>query len=109
MSKGQSPKIKELVCNVLVQIMDVSTLLPRKANSNDLVIIKLKKKLENRGHVLLWTSASRIVLRLLQFLIANNVLYKDVTIVPSNLPTTLLGSLENKYGELPDVDSAKKI
>ena len=53
MSKGQSPKIKGLVCNMLVEIMDVSTLLPRKANSNDLVIIKLKKKLENRGHVLL--------------------------------------------------------
>ena len=40
MPKGQSPKIKGLVCNALVEIMDVSTL----------VIIKLKRKPECRGH-----------------------------------------------------------
>ena len=49
-----------------------------------------------------------IVLRLLQFLEANNELYKDVTIVPSNIPTTLVDSLENKNPELADVDSAKE-
>ena len=46
MPKGQSPKIKGSVCNVPVEIMDVSTLLSKQANSNGLVIIKLKKKLE---------------------------------------------------------------
>ena len=46
MPKGQSPKIKGSVCNVPVEIMDVSTLLLRQANSNGLVIIKLKRKLE---------------------------------------------------------------
>ena len=49
-----------------------------------------------------------IVLKLLQFLKANNIIYKDVIIVPSNIPTTLVDSKENKIAELTDVDSAKE-
>ena len=47
------------------------------------------------------------VLRLLQFLKANNDLYKNVTILFSNISTVLVDSLENKNAELA-VDSAKK-
>ena len=46
MSKIQSSKIKGSACNVPAEIMDVSNLLPRQANSNGLFIIKLKRKLE---------------------------------------------------------------
>ena len=49
-----------------------------------------------------------MVLRLLQFLRANNDAYKYVTIVPSNIPTALVDSLENKNADLADVDSAKE-
>ena len=49
-----------------------------------------------------------IVLRLLQFLEANDDLCKDVTIMPSNIPTALVDSIENKNLELADVDSAKE-
>ena len=51
---------------------------------------------------------SDVALTLLQFLKATNDLYKDVTIIPSNIPTTLVDSIENKYAELTDVDSAKE-
>ena len=51
MPTGQSLKIKGSVCNVPVEIMDVSTLLPRQVDSNGLVIIKLKRKLKYQGHV----------------------------------------------------------
>ena len=46
MPKGQSPKIKGSVCDPPAKIVNVSTLLPRLAKSNGLVIIKLKRKLE---------------------------------------------------------------
>ena len=104
----RSPKIKGSVCNMPVEIMDVSTLLPRQANNNGLVIIKLKRKLEYRGHVYFELVRPAIVLRLLQFVKANNRLYKDVTIVPSNIPTALVDPLENKNAELADIDSAKE-
>ena len=108
MPKGQSPKIKGSICNVTVEIMDVSTLLPRQASSNCLVIIKLKRKLEYRGHVYFEPVRPDIVLRLQQFCKANNDLYKDVIIVPTHIPTALFDSLENKNAELADVDSAKE-
>ena len=94
--KVQSPKIKGSVCNVTAEITNVSTLLPRVVNSNGLVIIKLKRKLKYQGHDYFEPVHLYIVMRLLQCLKANNDLYKDVTIVPSNIPTALVDSLEKK-------------
>ena len=88
--------------------MDVSTLFPRQSNSNGLVIIKLKRKLEYRDHVDFEPVRPDIVLRLLRYLKANNDLFKDVTIVPSDIPTALVDSLENKSAELADLDSARE-
>lgn len=106
--KGESTKIKRSVCKMPVEIMDVSTLLSRQVNSNGLVIVKLNRKLEYQSHVYFEPVHPDIVLRLLQFLKCNNDLYKDITIVPSNIPTTLVDSLGNKNAELADVDSAKE-
>ena len=50
MPKGQSPKLKGALCNIPVKHVDVSSLLPRTADSNGLVIVKFKKKLEHKGH-----------------------------------------------------------
>ena len=76
--------------------MDISTLLPRQANINGLVIVKLKMKLEFRGHVYFKPVRQDIALRLLLFLKDNNDLYKDVTIVPNNIPTSLVDLFENE-------------
>ena len=59
MPNGQSPKIKGSVCNVPVEIMNVSTLLPRQTSSNGLVLIKFKKEIRIWSSCLLCTSASR--------------------------------------------------
>ena len=53
MPKVQAFKIKGTIYNVLVE--DAKTYcntLPRPADSNGLVIVKLKRKIEYRGHVL---------------------------------------------------------
>ena len=49
---GQMEKITGTICNVTVDNIDVTNLLPRTAASNGLVIIKLKRKVEYCGHVL---------------------------------------------------------
>ena len=74
----------------------LSNLLPRQTNINCLVIIKLKMKLYFRGHVYFKPVHQDIALKLLLFLKDNNDLYKDVTIVPSNIPTSLGQLFENK-------------
>ena len=52
MSKGQLPKLKGGLCNIPVEYVDVSSLLSRRADSNWLVTVKLKNKLEYKGQVL---------------------------------------------------------
>ena len=49
-----------------------------------------------------------IALKLLLFLKDNNDLYKDVTIVPSNIPTSLGQLFENKNAWLANTDFAKE-
>ena len=53
-------------------------------------------KLYFRGHVYFKPVHQDIALKLLLFLKDNNDLYKDVTIVPSNIPTSLGQLFENK-------------
>lgn len=90
MSRGQSPKLKGALCNVPVDHVDVSDILPRQADSNGIVVIKLKRKLEYRGHVYFEIVRPDFVLRLLQYLRSNNHLYKDVEINMDNIPNELI-------------------
>ena len=45
MSKGNFPKLKGSICNVPIDTVDIPDVLPRRADSNGLVVIKLKCKL----------------------------------------------------------------
>ena len=51
MPKGQAPKLKGAICNVPLQADNVCNILPRGADSNGIVMVKLKRKLMYRGHV----------------------------------------------------------
>ena len=53
MPSGQMPKIFGTICNVPVDTVEVTDLLPCSADSSALVYVKLKQKLEYHGHVLL--------------------------------------------------------
>ena len=85
MPKGQFPNVKGAICNVPIDNVDVSNLLPRQADSTGLMIIKLKRKLDYKGHVYFEPIRPRIVMGLLEYLKLHNHLYKDVTIVPDNI------------------------
>ena len=49
--KDQSPKFKGEICNVPIDVVSTCNTLPHPADSNGLVTVKLKRKLEYRGHV----------------------------------------------------------
>ena len=50
--RGQIKKTSCTICNIPIDTANVINILPRPTNSNGLVIIKLKRKLEYHGHVL---------------------------------------------------------
>ena len=51
MLKDQSHKFKAAICNVTVDIVSACNTSSHPANINGLGIVKLKRKMEYRGHV----------------------------------------------------------
>ena len=51
MPKGQCLKLKGALCNIPIDVVDLCNTLLRPADSNGIIIVKLKRKLQYRGHV----------------------------------------------------------
>ena len=92
MPKGQMPKIKGSICNVPIGISEVHKILPRGADSNGLISVKLKRKLAYRGHVYFEPVRPEHVLHALEFLKANNPLYQDVVIAIEQIASELVST-----------------
>ena len=76
----------------LIELINLSILLPMQANSNALIIIKLKKELEDKNYVYFEPAWQNDVLRLLLFLKENND-FEDVAIVPIKTLKALINPL----------------
>ena len=51
MPKGQAPRIKEPICNIPVQEIETNcSISPRTPNSNEVVIVKLKIKIQYKDY-----------------------------------------------------------
>ena len=90
MPKGQMPKIKGSICNVPIDTANVANTLLQGADSNGIVMIKLKRKLVCRGHVYFEHVSPEVVRSALQYLKSNNPLYHDILIDVSQIPENLL-------------------
>ena len=89
MSKGKSLKIK---CNIPVSEVDVScNMLPRHAESNGLIIVKLKRKLEYKGHATFEAFRPDVMVQFPEFLKSHNDWYSDIEISPANIHVDILG------------------
>ena len=51
MPKGQQRKIKDAICNIPVKCDQTCNILPRPPERSGIILLKLKRKLEFRGHV----------------------------------------------------------
>ena len=78
MPKGQAAKLKGAICNVALDADDVCNILPRGADSNGIIMVKLKRKLMYRGHVYFDPVRPNVVLNALQYLKQNNHFYHDI-------------------------------
>ena len=62
MPKGKSLKIKVSSCNIPVSEVDVNcNKLSKPADSNGLIVVKLKHKLEYKGHVVFEAVRSDVI------------------------------------------------
>ena len=100
MPQGKSLKMKCSICNIPVAEVDVNcNALPRPADSNGLLIIKLKHKLEYKSHAIFEAVRPALVVQFLEFLKLHNHLYSDIEIDYNNIPVDMLGCHNEKLEE----------
>ena len=79
--------IRRLVCNISVSEVDVScNMLTRPADSCGFIIVKLKRKLEYKGHVVFEAVRPDVMIQFPEFLRSHNDLYSGIEINPANIP-----------------------
>ena len=59
--KGQQRKIKGAICNIPVECDQTCNILPRPPERSGIILLKLKRKLEFRGHVYFQVVCPRVV------------------------------------------------
>ena len=89
MPRGQAPKMKGAICNV-IDTIDTTTSSPRIADNNVIVHVKLNRKLEYNGHVYFESVRPQFINDLLHYLKINTHLYRDISINIENIPRNLL-------------------
>ena len=104
MPKGQQRKIKGAICNVPVECEETCRVLPRPSSSSEIILLKLKRKLEFRGHIYFQAVRPQLLLNALNWLKNNNPLYKNVTIDLGNIDTTMTLLQPHEDNSVPDVN-----
>ena len=94
MPKGQQRKIKGAICNVPVESDQTCRILPRPPERSGIIMLKLKRKLDFRGHMYFQAVRPQLVLNALNWLRMNNALYSNIGVDISNID----GNLTNVQG-----------
>ena len=95
MPKGKHLKLKGSMCNIPFESDDITNILPRGADSNGLLIVKLKRKLSSRGHVYFEAGRPELICQGLMHLKQKNSLHCNFGIALENIPNDLLSLSEN--------------
>ena len=80
MPKGQQRKVKGAICNVPVECDETCKVLPRPPDRSGIIMLKLKRKLQFKGHVYFQAVRPEFLHVALNWLKLHNQLYNDITI-----------------------------
>ena len=94
MPKGQQRKIKGAICNV--DCDQTYNILPHPPEKSGIILLKLKRKIQVRGHVYFEAVRPEFVTTALNWLKANNILYKDIQIDCTNISTELTSIMNDE-------------
>ena len=78
--KGEFSKIKGGICNVPMETSNICKVLPRPTDSNGLILVKLKRHLKYRGHVIFEPVRPTVVHEAILLLKDHNKFYSDVLV-----------------------------
>ena len=93
--KRQQRKIKGAICNVPVECDQTCNILPRPPERSGIILLKLKRKLQFRGHVYFEVVRPEFVITALNWLKGNNPLYQNIQIDSANISIELTDKAQN--------------
>ena len=106
MPKGQFPKLKGAIYNIPIETMDITNTLPQGADSSGLLMVKLKRKLNFRGHVYFQAVSPESIYATLSYLKVNNVFYSNINIDMATLPISLTNLSDEELTDSESHDDA---
>ena len=96
MPEGQQKKVSGAICNVPVECDQTCKVLPRPPERSGIIMLKLKRKLEFRGHVYFEGVRPQLIENALNWLKFNNPLYFDTTTEMNNINVNLKNLGQNE-------------
>ena len=81
--KGEFAKIKGSICNIPFETSNMCNILPRPADSNGLIVVKLKRDLKYKGYVYFKPVRPNVIYQALNYLKTHNKFYEDISISES--------------------------
>ena len=96
MLREQQRKIKGAICNVPVDCDQICNILPHPPERSGIILLKLKRKIQFRGHVYFEAVRSEFIMTELNWLKVNNILYKDIQIDCTNIGTELTSIMNDE-------------
>ena len=96
MPKGQQKKVSGAICNVPVDCGHTCNFLPQPPERSGIIMLKLKRKLEFRGHVYFQAVRPQLIEDALNWLKQNNPLYSNVTTQMNNKSINLKNLGQNE-------------
>ena len=87
--KRQQRKMKGAICNVPIECDQTCSQLPRPPDRSGIIMLKLKRKLQFRGHVYFQAVRPEIMQQVLNWLKVHNSMYKDILVNIKNIDSNL--------------------
>ena len=96
MPKGQQRNTKGAICNVPVDCDQTYNILPHPPERSGIILLKLKRKIQFRGHIYFEAVRPEFIMTAFNWLKANNILYKDIQIDCTNISMKLTSIINDE-------------
>ena len=78
--KGEFAKIENSICNIPIKAGNICNILPRPADSNGLIVVKLKRDLKYRGYLYFEPVCPNVIYEPLHYLKTHNKFYENISV-----------------------------
>ena len=108
--KWEFAKSKGSICNIPIETANVCNILPSHADSNELIVVKLKRDLKYRGYVYFEPVCPDVIYQGLNYFKTHNKSYEDISILEGLSSKEMINfSGSDKHQDVAEKSQKKRI